>query len=323
MRLSIVIALYNTEKFIVNCINSIYNGNNLDNSDFEVLVIDDGSTDSSALLVENLQKKYANLVLIKKENGGQSTARNIGFKRAKGEYIFCLDSDDFIDANSLLDALVYVEHQSLDMLPIFYGLYKEDFTFLKDKKDNYTIFDAPITGGEFMNKFVVSGSMWRYFYKTSLIKEHSIYLTEGIYHEDEEFIIKFLSYSNKVSYGRHQVYKHVVRSNSTVNLSDIPHRKRLLNDLIIVVKHLIIHSKDFDSNSLEYKGIMKKVEQLCFAIFLRLKKEGFSYNVLLDYMDKLEELGMYPLKTYRLNFKFKIMAKLFNNMYFNRLFFGN
>src|SRR5690554_1785104 len=126
MKLTIIIALYNTEQYIEKCIRSVYLNNKLPLSNFEIIVINDGSTDKSQNIVENLQIEYSNIILINKENGGQSSARNRGFKIAKGKYIFCLDSDDFIVAPEMVEALSYCMEKNLDMLPLFYQRYTEN-----------------------------------------------------------------------------------------------------------------------------------------------------------------------------------------------------
>src|SRR5690606_38271748 len=233
MKLTIIIALYNTEQYIEKCIRSVYLNNKLPLSNFEIIVINDGSTDKSQNIVENLQIEYSNIILINKENGGQSSARNRGFAIARGEYIFCLDSDDFVEAFVLIEALEYCLKNNLDMFPIFYKRYTESNELLPVRKDNYPIINKPITGGEFPNNFVVSGSMWRYFYKTSIIKENNLYLTEGIYHEDEESIIKFLSYSKRISDSKFLVYNQIIRSAATDNRQNKDHRIKVLNDSLV------------------------------------------------------------------------------------------
>lgn len=322
MKLSIIIALYNTETYIEKCIRSIYEQNTLPFEDFEVIVINDGSTDNGGVIVERLQNEYPNTQLFNKENGGQSTARNIGFERAKGTYIFCLDSDDSVNAKEMIYALEYCIKENLDMLPVFYQRYDENFELLKEKKDNYPIIDHPITGGDFMNKFVVSGSMWRYFYKTSIIKAHHLYLTEGIYHEDEEFIIKFLSYTKKIAYQKHQVYNHVVRSNSTVNNKNKQHRKKLLKDLVVVIKHLNTHRDKFDTISEEYVGISKKIEQLLVSVFFRMKKDKLPYKETKYFVEQLKMIGLYPIRIKILGIKFKLAAKVFNSTFLRKQYYS-
>lgn len=322
MKLSIIIALYNTETFIEKCIRSIYVENELSADQYEVIVINDGSTDNSRIIIERLQNEFSNIKLINKENGGQSTARNIGFNLAKGDYIFCLDSDDFIDSNVLVKALNYCIKNDLDMLPIFYRTYSESYDELKEKKDNYPIVDIIMEGGDFMNKFVVSGSMWRYLYKTSLLKQYNLFLTEGIYHEDEEFIIKILSYTKRISYQRHMVYNHIVRFNSTVNKKTKEHRDKLLKDLLVVIKNLEQHRHIFNETSKEYIGISKKLEQLTVSIFLRMKADKLNFAETKYFINELKEFNLYPLKIRNLSFKFKLVAMLFNNSFLNKIYYN-
>lgn len=322
MKVSIVIALYNTETYIEKCIRSVYLENTLPLSEFEVIVINDGSTDRSRAIVEDLQREYINLHLINKENGGQSTARNIGFRRAKGKYLFCLDSDDWINIKEFEKALDYLYKNNLDILPVFFQVYTEHLKVLPMKKDNYSLInDISISGGEFMNRFTISGSMWRYFYKTSIIRDNSLYLIEGVYHEDEDFVIKFLSYSNKIRYGRHKVYNYVIHNSSTVNKKDKCHRIRLLYDLISVVASLRSHREQFVKSSLEHKGISKKIEQLLVSIFLRMKSDNLTYPETRQFVKKLKSLNLYPIIIKESNIKFRLAAFLFNVDLYNRFYY--
>jgi len=322
MRLSIIIALYNTEIYIEKCIRSIYAKNNMPMSSFEVLVINDGSTDNSPSIVSQLQEEYSNIVLINKENGGQSTARNVGFNLVKGKYFFCLDSDDFINDLELIKALEICEVEDLDLLPISLKRFDENFNLLKQKEDNYTIFSKPITGGELMNRFVISGSMCRYLYKTTILKTYGLKLTEGIFHEDEEFIVKFISYSKRIIYQKNSVYNQVVRSNSTMNNDNKDHRIRLLNDLTHVIIALKDHRKNFKSSSLEYVGISKKIEQLSISVFLRMKNDNLKFTEIKAFIMILQKADLYPLSATLLPLKFKIGAKFFNCALFNKLYYN-
>lgn len=320
MKVSVIIALYNTEKYIEKCITSVLESP-LNRNDYEIIVINDGSTDNSQEIVESLQNEYSNILLINKENGGQSTARNLGFDIAKGEYIYCLDSDDFINGIVFNEALDYAIANNLDMLPIHYTTLNENYELVDQKPDNYEIISEPITGGDFMNKFVVSGTMWRYFYKNSLIKQHQMNLLEGVYHEDEEFIIRFLSYTKTIAYKRHNVYNYIQRRNSTVNNKNMTHRLRLIDDLTTVASSLNKHSKKFKINSPEYIGITKKKEQLLISILLRMKSDKLKINEVENKIENLERQELFPLKINYQSFKFKVAAFLFNLKIFRKLYF--
>lgn len=98
MLFSIIIPVYNAEKTIDRCIQSVLKQ---DFSDFEIIVINDGSTDNSGMLCEQYAKKYNNVFIKHKKNMGLSAARNDGMKYAKGKYIIFLDSDDYWQPNIL------------------------------------------------------------------------------------------------------------------------------------------------------------------------------------------------------------------------------
>src|SRR5690606_21702157 len=208
------------------------------------------------------------------------------------------------------------------MLPIHYTTLNKNYELVDQKPDNYEITTELITGGDFMNKFVVSGTMWRYFYKTSIIREHRLSLLEGVYHEDEEFVVRFLSRSKKIAYKGHNVYNYIKRQNSTVNNKNIAHRLKLIDDLITVVNSLNTHSKRFETNSLEYIGIVKKKEQLLVSIFFRMKSDKLKINEVENKVKNLKNQGLFPLRFHYQSYKFKVASFLFNLKIFRKLYFN-
>lgn len=321
MKLSIIIALYNTEEFIEKAIRSLYVNEAINSDEFEVLVVNDGSTDGSQLIVEKLVQEFNNIVLINKINGGQSTARNVGFKMAKGDYIFCLDSDDSINSDELKISLDFAISNNLDMLPVYFNNNSETGELLPSSVDNYPVLNDVINGADFLNRFVISGTMWRYFYKRKIINDHELSLIEGTYHEDEDFVIKFLTYVERIAYKRHLVYNYTLRTNSTVNNKNKEHRKKLLGDLLKIIISLNQHRIRFEKGSKLYVGLSKKVEQLLISLFFRMKQDAISYQEAKIFIDQLEDLELYPLIIIHQKTKFKIAAYLFNNKYLCRLYF--
>ena len=95
MDISIIVPIYNVEEYLVECLKSIYK---IENLRYEVILVNDGSKDKSYKIMEDFKALYPNqTVLINKENGGLSSARNTGLRVAKGRYVSFIDSDDFID----------------------------------------------------------------------------------------------------------------------------------------------------------------------------------------------------------------------------------
>lgn len=93
---SIIVPVYNVEKFIFKTVNSILNQ---DYKNIEIILVDDGSPDNSARIIDELAKKDNRIVCVHKENGGVSSARNAGLKIATGEYVTFIDGDDWVEPN--------------------------------------------------------------------------------------------------------------------------------------------------------------------------------------------------------------------------------
>ena len=115
MKLSIIIPIYNVEKYIRTTIESIYR-QNLSNEEFEVILINDGSTDNSLEIINELSIKYNNIIVLTQENQGPSIARNKGISIAKGEYIHFMDSDDIVMDSTLQKMLNTAIEYQLDIL---------------------------------------------------------------------------------------------------------------------------------------------------------------------------------------------------------------
>ncbi|HAJ2508471.1 TPA: glycosyltransferase family 2 protein, partial [Escherichia coli] len=122
---SFVIPLYNTEKYIVDCIDSILEQKAIDLTFIEIIVVDDGSTDNSLSVLEKYNENES-ITIIKKSNSGISLTRNLGVERAKGDYIFFLDSDDKIAPGSLAKIFNTLNKGNIDILffagSVFYDI---------------------------------------------------------------------------------------------------------------------------------------------------------------------------------------------------------
>ena len=95
---SIIIPVYNVEQYLQDCLNSVVKQYYID---YELICVNDGSTDGSLVVLEEYQQKYPQITIISQQNKGLSAARNAGIQAAKGDYLFFLDSDDWIEPNTL------------------------------------------------------------------------------------------------------------------------------------------------------------------------------------------------------------------------------
>ena len=110
---SVIIPVYNVEKYLRQCLDSVLAQTY---TKYEVLLIDDGSTDSSADICREYCKKDSRFKLYQKQNGGASSARNLGLENASGDYLFFLDSDDWIDVDSINKMVHIALHENVDFV---------------------------------------------------------------------------------------------------------------------------------------------------------------------------------------------------------------
>lgn len=182
MNLSIIIPIYNIETYLDRCLRSVFS---LELSDFEVICVNDGSTDSSQTIIDKYAAEYPNLICVKQKNQGLSAARNSGMALAQGKYIFFLDGDDtLIDNLSLANALHICFQNDLDLF-IGNALVDGQNTYLQ----NYPKNDKNISGLEMMQVFMNNNRsliepVWCYIYSKAFLNTHQLQFKKGIYHED-------------------------------------------------------------------------------------------------------------------------------------------
>lgn len=111
--ISVIISVYNVAPYIRRCINSIQNQSY---SDLEIIVVDDGSTDESGIICEDLAEQDKRIVVIRKENGGNASARNAGIDVARGEFLAFVDADDYIENNMYETLLTEMNDMSISIV---------------------------------------------------------------------------------------------------------------------------------------------------------------------------------------------------------------
>lgn len=188
MKISVIIPVYNVEKYLEQCVDSVIalKGN------IEILLVDDGSRDSSGALCDTFSAKDNRITVIHKENGGLSDARNAGIKAATGDYLFFIDSDDFIDPESTERMLLQLENNP----DILMGLYKNYYSDTAVSEPENSLVFKGMKGlyemQEFLSMVPADGNTdyitaWRFIVKADLIRENNLFFMKGIYHEDEEW----------------------------------------------------------------------------------------------------------------------------------------
>jgi len=218
---SVIVPIYNSEQYLHRCIDSIVNQSY---KNIEIILIDDGSTDNSDKIYDEYAHRDNRIrVIYTKNNDGPAAARNVGIENSKGEFIFFVDSDDFID------------NDALNLLIGSYNQYKADiivgdFNKIKDNNSSdsghsrFFLSSKLLTKQNIIdyiryylkkpNRFPLFTQSWGRLFKSSIIKKNNIFFNTDLRtFEDVTFNFDYLKYINKLFFLKEVLYNHLVHDN--------------------------------------------------------------------------------------------------------------
>lgn len=195
MKISVIIAAYNAEKYLAESIYSAVN-QSMNNEDYEIIVINDGSTDSTLSILQSYQKKYSNIKIINKENGGPSSARNLGLEQAKGEYIYFFDADDIMEKDSLEALYNRATKQNADLVIARYDLFNKAVKSYINNLDELVKLD---TIDKYDARILWTFALWNKLFKKSVIDENNIKFPPFSNAEDGVFVMSYVFKTSKIT----------------------------------------------------------------------------------------------------------------------------
>jgi glycosyltransferase involved in cell wall biosynthesis len=194
-QITIVLPVYNVEKYLAQCLDSIINQTF---KDFECICVNDGATDNSLSILQEYSKKDKRFKIITQENKGLSGARNTGIKNTNTKYITFIDSDDWVTENYLEVLYNKIEETDADVVRASYKFYFQKENFYKDAKIREIHKINTNSNIERLYKGYAGAFVWAKIYKTSVIKDNNIWFYEGKNSEDCPFLSLVYIYSKKV-----------------------------------------------------------------------------------------------------------------------------
>ncbi|MBN1141570.1 MAG: glycosyltransferase [Deltaproteobacteria bacterium] len=320
-KVSVIVPIYNVEKYLDECLNSIIRQTLFD---IEIICVDDGSTDKSSEILKKFAKKDPRIIVFYKENGGVSSARNFGAQYANGKYIYFVDSDDFLDYKTLETLYAEASKNDLDLL-CFDGVttcgnkelkkfFHKKYNIYKRKCEYNTISDGEFLFSKMLENDDYRSVVFLQFIKTDYYKEVGLSFWEGIIHEDILFSFLCIIQAKRVKHINACFYHRRIREFSIITaplgkenisglfVSGINIFKFLLNNncrpetLKAIKKYILEIYKN--ANSM-YSGLSKlekmtivfpagSVEQLIFDLFFHNNESEESFKIIVFIKNKIK-----------------------------------
>ena len=327
MKLSIIVPIYNVAPYLRKCVDSLLAQ---DISDYEIILVDDGSTDDSGAIADeivreamgnrqwaidentNSQSPIANrptLCVIHQENAGLSAARNSGIAVAQGDYILFVDSDDYLQPNVLGALMEQVERDNLDVLRFRYQNVRESGEAFSPYKDmtNYNDYSStPIDGLTFLNERMGTQCYaWQFILRVDLARQELF--TPGIYFEDTDWTPRTLLCAKQVASTNLVVYNYFWREGSiTLSQKDIAKQRKQLQDKMGLLERLnnlgnqVVDRRWFDSM---ISSLVVNIVGIIASTFYSERKE---------YIRQIKALNILPITNYHIAPRAKKKVKLIN-----------
>lgn len=302
-KISVIVPIYNVENYLPNLIDSILKQTF---SDFELLLIDDGSSDNSGKICYEYAKKDNRIKFFQKENKGVSSARNLGLKHAIGDWIYFSDADDelYINCLEILNNLIC---SHIDFIIAGYEKYDSEgnniykFNNIRNQilssKDAISLMFKPVD-------YTYHGYLWSKLFNRNIIENNNLKFNEEIYfNEDRLFIIQYLCcVSNFVNYTTKPIYKYYIRENSAMSSLEKTFNVKFITD----VKAFSLMLNELNAKNDKYNVTLAK--QGLYFSYLQIKKMLQLHNIK---NNKLER---------ELEFLLRCNVSRFNLLYFNVIY---
>lgn len=303
--------MYNAEKYIGNCLDSLLNQGFLA-GEYEIIIINDGSTDKSEQIVLGYITEYSQILLFSQKNGGQSKARNKGLSLARGEYVCFVDSDDFLVENSL--ARIVEEASSRELQILIYQ------TAERNKINHFPFFvEETQTGIEFIANHNFANYVWNCVISKKFLIDNNLKFVEGRYCEDIMFNLSAFLRADKMASCNANVYCYIIRPDSTMTKSDSVHLLKMIDDFQYVIDYInsliVEYKSDMTVNC--YNRCVSRRDSFTYFLFMRMLKAKMNKKSINQVISKLKNKRLYPYKImlkdeYR-GFKFSISYYITNH----------
>ena len=319
MKLSILIPMYNAKDYIGNCIESLLN-QNIPEEDYEIIVMDDGSTDNSVAIVSEIAKSHKNIKLHTEPNSGTFTTRNKLLSLAQGDYIYNLDADDYLVKDCLKDLLHLAQTNQLDII----GFDTIETTSLEkvDLTKPISATDLKICSGkQFIENFPhLRHEIWWYFIKKDYLARHNMIFNNNEYNADVMFTLQSLLKADHIGYIPVSLHRYVQTENSLMRSKNFEITSKRLGYIQMMIHNTseLINGLNKENHSEALIDNLKhRRDVFTFFNIVNMIRNRFSLKYIKSRIKEFKETGAYPISDFNLyrynTLQYRIMVSIVNS----------
>ena len=301
VKISVIIPVFNVENYLSRCLDSVINQTL---KDIEIICVDDGSTDNSFNILNDYKNADDRIQVYQQENGGHSAATNSGLKHVNGDYIFFVDSDDWIELdaleklynNAIENDSDLVLYDSIEHLPE--NQFRERrYGILNELKND--VFDYKSEKRLILNSFYVQ---WSKLYKTSFFRQHNLKLPDFRLYEDIGLNVAAITFAKRITYLPEILYHYNRLNDSSLQNTKIEmNRSKIIFDVIFYIERFLIENDLFSYLELNFLEFKIKQPKIIFENLDDASKEDFYQdlrNCFLSIDSNPKKLSQLPFEFY-------------------------
>ena len=293
MKFSVIVPVYNTTNTIARCVDSII-ASGLPDGDFEIILVNDGSTDGSGSICESIATDHPFVRVINQDNGGVSVARNMGISVAEGEYVCFCDSDDFFVPGSFTDIIPYCG-ENVDLIRFYCDIVLQGDNRVSEHVASRVTFRG--SGKEYIRRFGIETFCWNYLYKREFLVSKGLFFTPGIIAEDTDFIFRVMMADPMIISINDHIYQYAIRPNSISTDRSPGNSRRFATDFAGTLIKMESILKDYkDADPILYYAGRKSLEARVVSLFSRFLSSDYSKEEFNSVLISLKAAGVLPFE---------------------------
>ena len=293
MLISFIVPVYNSKTTLERCVESLLSQGLCDGS-FEIILVNDGSTDGSEQICRTLSEKYDSIRLIVQENAGVSCARNKGIHAAFGEYLCFVDSDDCLVPEGIASLLAFCDGKN-DLIRYWCKL------VCHGAKDDVDVGDGSIyfmgSGLDYLRRFGLETICVNYLYRKEFLTENQLFFTPGIIGEDFSFMFDVMMADPLIISVARRVYTYFNNPCSISTNRSVENSRLWAKDLLFSMSRIASAIEAFrESDPTLYQSCRRSLEERMRPLFSRSLSAQYKTKEFMDLLSSCHESGLLPLR---------------------------